>query len=537
MDGYNSHKPDDEAQGQTVHQLVDHVNVPTAMYITDFRSTVTSLSSFPPLPFRTHLNFQHPELAVLLPQTDFPAVEFTPPNPIDPTDLCHTHHHLAQAMQQPMPSDEELAHLQKLSNEHHFDAEGPLVGPPIPSTAITAEYVQADPVYIQKTAALPQTYSHYRTIQGDGNCGWRAVAFSYFETLLRLGDKHRILDEETRLKSLNNLLSSFGYEEHLYEDFVEETVTLLKLLANSVPSEPCHSMLLQQFNDPGVSSAIITHFRLLTSAWMKAHAASYQPFILEESIDQYCAVQIEPYQVEIEHIGMNALIDILLKPAGIAVEILYLDRSPGAEVNSHRFEAVDSVGLPLNMDALTIRLLYRPGHYDILYKPEDVDFIVPQTHVEFCSSYRTAEAAAQIATVQTSSIPVLSSVPGYSYATSTASPLDPGDTPLRSVALTSYAAPMASSSILTFPYVAGTDAAVAEAVVHPEDLATFRPSKYEYEGGFSPAPPAPPVAPMKPWQTPTFRNSHFNPAHFRNSDFQPELWTPESDEADSEDDE
>lgn len=87
---------------------------------------------------------------------------------------------------------------------------------------------------------------------------------------------------------------------------------------------------------------------------MKTHVEAYQPFLLEDTVEQYCASQIEPYQVEIEHIGMNALIDALILPAGLAVEILYLDRSVGVEVNSHRFERVD------NPDAPTFRLLYRP---------------------------------------------------------------------------------------------------------------------------------------------------------------------------------
>jgi hypothetical protein len=59
------------------------------------------------------------------------------------------------------------------------------------SHAITEEYAKADPIYVAKTAvsasadlhctstnclvckALPQKYSHYRPILGDGNCGWR----------------------------------------------------------------------------------------------------------------------------------------------------------------------------------------------------------------------------------------------------------------------------------------------------------------------------------------------------------------------------
>lgn len=93
---------------------------------------------------------------------------------------------------------------------------------------------------------------------------------------------------------------------------------------------------------------------------MKSNAEAYQPFSPDVSIEQYCATQIEPYQVEIEHLGMNALIDALIKPAGFAVDILYLDRSVGQEANTIRFELQTPDGHPIFLDAPTIRLLYRP---------------------------------------------------------------------------------------------------------------------------------------------------------------------------------
>jgi len=70
--------------------------------------------------------------------------------------------------------------------------QGPLVGEKRSSHAITEEYAKADPVYVAKTAvstcasslgtllivdkALPQKFSHYRPILGDGNCGWRGMS-------------------------------------------------------------------------------------------------------------------------------------------------------------------------------------------------------------------------------------------------------------------------------------------------------------------------------------------------------------------------
>jgi ubiquitin thioesterase protein OTUB1 len=56
---------------------------------------------------------------------------------------------------------------------------------------------------------------------------------------------------------------------------------------------------------------------------------------------------------------MSALVDVLVKPAGIAVEILYLDRTPGEEVNTYRFDPVDHSGVIISTPP-TFRLLYRP---------------------------------------------------------------------------------------------------------------------------------------------------------------------------------
>ena len=53
-------------------------------------------------------------------------------------------------------------------------------------------------------------------------------------------------------------------------------------------------------------------------------------------------------------------------PANIPFEVLYLDRSEGGEVTRHEG------GKGMGTDEGTVRLLYRPGHYDLLYRAEDV---------------------------------------------------------------------------------------------------------------------------------------------------------------------
>jgi ubiquitin thioesterase protein OTUB1 len=202
-----------------------------------------------------------------------------------------------------------------------------------------------------------------------------AVAFSYFETLLRIGDRQKFLEEETRLNSLQNTLKDIGFQEHLYEDFVDETLSLLRETAVASDNG---AALLQVFNDYSRSQSIITFLKvgtyvsllrmkngrksdklqLITSAWIQGHPDDYAPY-MDLPLVEYCKNRIEPAICEIEHVGISALVDVLVKPAGIAAEILYLDRSPGNEVTTYRFDPLDGNDMMLS-DPPTFRLLYRP---------------------------------------------------------------------------------------------------------------------------------------------------------------------------------
>ncbi|KAF3912727.1 hypothetical protein ABW21_db0209362 [Orbilia brochopaga] len=277
-----------------------------------------------------------------------------------------------------MKTAQELADLEKLSQAYEAEVEGPLIGELKSSSALQDEYDGADEAFVKKTAALVPKYSNYRPVKGDGNCGWRALAFGYFELLLRTGDKEFIKKEQARVKAMNKLMDGVGMSEYLYEDFVEETMQLFSALQQSpvIDNPYDDQLLLATFNDEAMSNGIITHLRLLTAGQLKLNPANYEPFI-EMTIQEYCASAVEPFNVQIDHIGVKALIDILFLPAGFVVEISYLDRSVGDEVNVHRFEDESGnppAAIPANRgeEPPTLRLLYRPGHYDLIYKNEDL---------------------------------------------------------------------------------------------------------------------------------------------------------------------
>ncbi|EAT92473.2 hypothetical protein SNOG_00978 [Parastagonospora nodorum SN15] len=289
------------------------------------------------------------------------------------------------AMAEPyMASDEDMAHLQKLSSEYEPEATGPLVGERQSSAAITTEYQNADPIYRIKTAALPGKYAFFRTCRGDGHCGWRAIAFTYFEALLRVGDVNKFGDEEARLNSLGNLLDHIGYSRDLWIDFADGAFDLMRKLADSLQAMDGQApdILLQTFNDFNESMSIITYVKLLASAWVQTHADEFRHFVPMGDVKAYCANNIEPTKCEADNIGIAALAEALIKPAGFGLEVWYLDRSPGEEINrSFYADPTDHQGMSIP-NAHMLRLLYRPGHYDILYKAEDVPRTPPQQPVQ-----------------------------------------------------------------------------------------------------------------------------------------------------------
>jgi ubiquitin thioesterase protein OTUB1 len=98
---------------------------------------------------------------------------------------------------------------------------------------------------------------------------------------------------------------------------------------------------------------------MITSAWMKSHADYYAGFLESGDVNAYCQRNIDPFAVELEHFGLQALATALINEAGIAIEVLYLDRSTGTEVTPHKFSVLDAACNEVE-SASTIRLLYRP---------------------------------------------------------------------------------------------------------------------------------------------------------------------------------
>lgn len=87
-----------------------------------------------------------------------------------------------------------------------------------------------------------------------------AVAFGYFEGLQRIGDRGKFLEEQSRLRSLANLLNQIGLQTAVWEDFADETFGLLSKLSNLPAAN--ETPLLESFNEMMMSMAIITYLKV-----------------------------------------------------------------------------------------------------------------------------------------------------------------------------------------------------------------------------------------------------------------------------------
>jgi len=110
--------------------------------------------------------------------------------------------------------------------------------------------------------------------------------------------------------------------------------------------------LFDQLNEQSMADYLVVYLRILTSAELRKGREFYVNFIDgEQSLDDFCQLEVEPMYKESDHIHIIALTSAL----GIGVRIVYMDRGLGG---NHDFP--DSL-------SPSIHLLYRPGHYDIIY--------------------------------------------------------------------------------------------------------------------------------------------------------------------------
>jgi len=92
-----------------------------------------------------------------------------------------------------------------------------------------------------------------------------AIAFGYYDCLLKIGDRNKFHQEEARLKSLRNTIALAGYQLDMLEEFEDAALDLLKDTAKTLGSPDSESKLVEAFNDEFIQNYVITYFRVRIS--------------------------------------------------------------------------------------------------------------------------------------------------------------------------------------------------------------------------------------------------------------------------------
>jgi len=221
------------------------------------------------------------------------------------------------------------------------------------------EYQQGSQTFVEKIKNTAKDHSHFRRSRGDGNCFFRGCAFAWYERLL---ENPSYLENAIQIMlDTKELLLKAGFQLLPFEDFHDVALDTLYAIKNGAIEDV--DFLLSRFQTDEISNAIVVHFRFMTSAYLQLHKDDYYPFIMDYgSMERFCAQEVESIGRESEEIHIIAL----TKALRVAVQVVYLDGNPNATVCNHH-DFVPDNARDIGQDN-PITLLYRPGHYDILYR-------------------------------------------------------------------------------------------------------------------------------------------------------------------------
>ncbi|KAG7400557.1 OTU domain, ubiquitin aldehyde binding [Phytophthora boehmeriae] len=246
---------------------------------------------------------------------------------------------------------------------------GPLVSDRMSALCLKAEYVgNANPNFMHGIDSLNARYEALRRVRGDGNCFFRGFIFALCEHLLPFARETedanaalRTRIQQTIQQSKSDLVA-IGYSDVAIDAFWETFVDYLAAMETR-----SHAELVQDFQtEGGEAEYLVWYMRLLTAGHLKKNAHVFQPFIdglfPGQTVAQFCAAEVEPMGKECDQPQIAALTAALQ----VGVKIEYLDGSagPGEELQNY---VCSSTGSTSKLEPIFITLLYRPGHYDILY--------------------------------------------------------------------------------------------------------------------------------------------------------------------------
>ncbi|CAF2766412.1 unnamed protein product [Rotaria sp. Silwood2] len=267
---------------------------------------------------------------------------------IDASDYNYTSHGVDMEQQTQLLQNE----IEKEIAENQ-----PLVSDKIPTAYLQNEYASDDKIYQDKVAELMKKYKYMRRTRGDGNCFYRAFAFGYLEQ--NLNNKKELERFRQLTYDLKDQLVKLGYLDFTLEDVRDVVIEVI----DNIYKEGSEQCLIENFCAPSYSDYFVAYLRLFTSGYLQINREFFENFIEDgKSVKQFCSIEVEPMARESDNIHIIAL----TKAAVVPLRVIYMDRSQQSSLTIHDFASTDEEITETFKPMIT--MLYRPGHYDLLYE-------------------------------------------------------------------------------------------------------------------------------------------------------------------------
>eukprot|EP00823_Brevimastigomonas_motovehiculus_P001094 TRINITY_DN1162_c0_g1_i1.p1 TRINITY_DN1162_c0_g1~~TRINITY_DN1162_c0_g1_i1.p1 ORF type:complete len:341 (-),score=97.33 TRINITY_DN1162_c0_g1_i1:309-1331(-) len=209
-------------------------------------------------------------------------------------------------------------------------------------------------IYLKQISELKARYSGMRRIRGDGNCFYRAFMYGLLEHIISKKDT-TLCDAlvKTLTKCGDNLASYF--DTFTYEDFLGGAVDMLVILKSTNFQMGVKGFHAQLTSDVGMDMTFTTLPRFLVAAYMQDNATKFSKFLSKKTdMATFCNTDVLPVKREADNIQCQALAELMNVP----IIIEYMDQSA---------KNITTYALPSKTATPVVHMLYRPGHYDLIY--------------------------------------------------------------------------------------------------------------------------------------------------------------------------
>jgi ubiquitin thioesterase protein OTUB1 len=221
--------------------------------------------------------------------------------------------------------------------------------------------------FLRQVDYLEHHFIGWRSCLGDGNCFFRAFLCQYLDQLGQafLNNRELFQEHQEIHDSVRAWFTMAGFDNLVLEDFIQAYDDLIKILMNNnLSREKQHETILKHLNHTEISNSMVVYLRMIASAYLRLNTDQYEPFLAGgDNMISYCSNQVEAFGKESDDLCIIALANALR----VQVNVVAIDAShQDPQTYSFGVEQASKSKLDIQID-----LLYRPGHYDLLYTRSD----------------------------------------------------------------------------------------------------------------------------------------------------------------------